>query len=119
MSQPNSQEPPLDPLAEYIISRSTGIFGDFQMRVCADLIRTEGVTKGWAYQITDSTVRRILRRYKEHVVFWNTPEQTVLDELAIFNDAITNAARMSYPWDTIVQWYNELPPKRAPPNESV
>jgi hypothetical protein len=106
------------PIGETIIRLSTGPFGDFQMPACARLLQTRGITENWMTLITDSDVRRILRRYKEHVTYWNTPRQTTLNELSLFNSALTTLG-LFYGWEAILGWFDTLPATRAAPNELV
>lgn len=88
------------------------------MPTCARIIQQRGVAEGWGYSITDGDVKRILRRYKEHVTAWNSPRQTILNELALFDNAL-GFVQQSFPWNEIVYWFDTLPAVRAQPYEQV
>lgn len=70
-------------LAHNLIGRSRGIFGDFKMPRCAQIIRQEGL----GFQLDDAQINRILKRYREHVNFWRVGFNTVIRELKEFASA--------------------------------
>ena len=96
-------------LGDWLIYRSTSIFRDFQMPLCANIIAIEGLPNGWLLALTDDDIARILARYKEHVNYWNVSIETIRRELQIFATA-TN--RNYY---EIAARFDSLEPKRIPP----
>lgn len=108
-----------DTLGKYIVSRSTGLLGDFQMPVCARIITKEGMKRGWLLKLTNDDIRRILRRYKEHVAFWNIGLKKVSEELALFYNALDSLGIRSYTWEFFLKLYDSVPAKRAKPNEKA
>jgi len=108
-----------DSLGNYIVSRATGLLGDFRMPVCARIITREGIERGWLLKLTNDDIRRILRRYKEHVAFWNINSKKVSDELALFYNALDSLGIRSYTWDFFLKLYDSVPAKRAKPNEKA
>ena len=57
------------------------------MAVCISILRTERYLPGsWVYHFRSNLddIRRVLARYKEHVRYWNTPNEVVQKELTEF-----------------------------------
>lgn len=65
---------------EWIMAKSHGPFGDFKLPVCTRLV----VEHGLAGKLDDDQLSAILKRYKEHVVFWSADDVVVRKELAEF-----------------------------------
>ncbi|MDG7041204.1 MAG: hypothetical protein JRN66_08125 [Nitrososphaerota archaeon] len=84
----NTRPPSQGNLGDWLIWRSTGLFGDFRMPVCSSIIASEGLRNGWIDQMTEGDITRILARYKEHVSFWNIGLDVIKSELAGFAQAI-------------------------------
>lgn len=76
------------------------------MPICTANILNEGLRDGWAYQLTDDGIRRILARYKEHVSFWNITIEVIRAEL----DGFAKAVGRDYM--VIATLFDSLPPKR-------
>ncbi|MCP8323791.1 MAG: hypothetical protein L6N96_06415 [Candidatus Methylarchaceae archaeon HK02M2] len=106
-------------LGKYMVSRATGLLGDFRMPVCARIITREGIERGWLLKLTNNDIRRILRRYKEHVTFWNINSKKVSDELALFYNALDCIGIRSYTWENFLKLYDSLPAKRVKPNDKA
>jgi len=94
-------------LSASIIKRSTGPIGDFQMPTCARLIQTEGVSQQWALRIDSSVIMSILRRYKQHVRFWNVGRNVVLRELEMLANALAHIG-LNYPPGELFVLYEGL-----------
>lgn len=96
-------------IGDWLISRSDSPLGGFQIGVCINIIRSEGVRDGWLYQLTDEDITRILARYKEHVTYWNIRIDIIRGELQALADAL---GRGFY---EIASKFDALEPKRIPP----
>ena len=95
-------------IGDWLIWRSEGPLGDFRMPVCISIIRNEGYTQGWAYQIQESDIERIVARYKEHVNFWHIDIAVIRQELNDFSSAIGRD------FNSIAMLFDKLDPRRIP-----
>lgn len=77
----NSNYPNYDPVA-LLIARSTGILGDFKMNVCANIVANERLV------LNEDQIARVLRRYRAHVEFWNSPTNAIQSELQAFANGL-------------------------------
>lgn len=96
-------------LGDWLIWRSTGLFGDFRMPVCINIIASEGARAGWLYQLTDDDITRILARYKEHVSYWNANIEVIRSEL----QSLANALQY-HGYEELAARFDNLQPKRIP-----
>ena len=69
------KRPQAKDMADFLIWRSTAVFGDFRMDVMTRLVLKEHP------QLTDEEWRKILNRYYEHVNFWNIDWDIIAHEL--------------------------------------
>lgn len=93
-------------LGDWLISRSDSILGGFQIGICANIIRQEGL----GHRLTDEDIRRILARYKEHVSFWNVGLDAIRSELQMLANAM---GRNFY---EVATQFDNLEPRRIPPD---
>jgi hypothetical protein len=93
-------------LGDWLIWRSTGVLGDFQMPTCVSIISNEGVRDGWKWNIGTVDVERILARYKEHVTSWNAGVDAIRNELRAFAYAI------GWNHEMIFQMFDSSPSRR-------
>src|SRR2546426_12843951 len=103
---------PFSNWGDWLIWRSTGLLGDFQMGTCISIIRTEKWSRGWVNALTEEDIRRVLARYKEHVTFWRIHQDIIQKELWEFAAALG--------WDPlqIMNLYESVPAQRYPPGSS-
>jgi hypothetical protein len=93
-------------LGDWLISRSESVLGGFQIGICANIIRQEGL----GYRLTDEDIRRILARYKEHVSYWNVGLDVIRSELQMLADA------MGRSFFEVATQFDSLEPRRIPPD---
>jgi len=79
---------------EWIISRSHGPLGDFKMPACTELI----VQHGFAGKLSDTDLRKVLARYRQHVDFWKSNDGIVRAEIEQF--AIRTPSDRQKVWQT-------------------
>ncbi len=80
------------------------------MPVCIAIIRTEMYSRGWVSQLSEDDIRRVLARYKEHVVYWNVGADVVKRELTELAQALGRN-----PEEFFLE-YERLPAARLPPD---
>lgn len=97
---------------DWLIHRSTGPLGDFQMQTCTRIIASEGLRDGWLYELTADDINRILARYKEHVKFWNASIDVIRAELQSFAKAVDSY----HSFYEIANTFDSLRPARFPPD---
>src|SRR5579872_678575 len=79
-----------------VIARCTGILGDFRMPVCVDIIRRERPN------LSRQDIEKIIKRYRQHVEFWNGDIKVIENELNQF----ATATGLSF--DYVAQVYNDM-----------
>ena len=99
-------------IGDWLIWRSTGLFGEFQIYTCINIIATEGIRDRWIYSVTHDDVVRILARYKEHVSYWNISIEVIRNELTTLS---TQLALMGYNFLVLASIFDQLKPLRIPP----
>ena len=104
--EPVEPNRPFSNWGDWLITRSTGTFGDFRMPVCIAIIRTEMYSRGWVSQMSADDIRRVLARHKAHVTYWNIALDVIQRELTDFANVL------GLDPEAVIREYNRLPATR-------